>query len=445
MARPTGEQVELMKILLVNPPNCGKSIPEEEYGIDTIKMIFRGEPLALEVIAGNLDGHEVAITDLKATPDALEEDLGRFQPDVVGFTAVTCEANTVVRLAREIKMHINTVVVAGGHHASCDPAFFDRGSIDYIIVGLGKLSFRQLIDTLENPATATHIPGVIKTSPVGTLNQVRRSYSFKDAVDENPPRYDLVKAHRNQYVMSGVGGKIGFVVSAYGCTHRCAFCSIPAMTGGKYITHQPESVLRDMKLLEDVPMIRLVDANTFGDPEMARQLGHKIIESGLKKAIVADVRSDTVTRHPNLFKLWKEAGLSTAVIGFEEITDAGLKRLNKRNSIATNIEAIGILKELGIRIIGDFIVSPDYSEADFEALDRFVSSHAIDLPIPSILTPLPGTPLHHKMAGKITVHDLDYYTFTNAVFPTRMEPKIFYKAYASLLEGFLKHVTQEKP
>ena len=44
-----------MKILLVNPPNCGRSIPEEEYGIDTIKMIFRGEPLALEVIAGNLD------------------------------------------------------------------------------------------------------------------------------------------------------------------------------------------------------------------------------------------------------------------------------------------------------------------------------------------------------------------------------------------------------
>ncbi len=104
-----------MKILLVNPSNCGKSIPEEEYGIDSIKMIFRGEPLALEVIAGNLDGHEVAITDLKVTPNALEEDLGRFAPDAVGFTAVACEANTVLRLANEIKMHANAVVVVGGH------------------------------------------------------------------------------------------------------------------------------------------------------------------------------------------------------------------------------------------------------------------------------------------------------------------------------------------
>jgi radical SAM superfamily enzyme YgiQ (UPF0313 family) len=430
-----------MKILLVNPPNCGKSIPEEEYGIETIKMIFRGEPLALEVIAGNLDGHEVAITDLKVTPNALAEDLNRFAPDVVGFTAVACEANTVLRLANEIKKQSRAVVVAGGHHAACDPAFFNRDGIDYIVVGLGKLSFRELVDALDTRHPASGIPGIARTDPDRPLSYVRRAYSARDAVDAGPPRYDLVKAHRDQYVMSGVGGKVGFVVSAYGCTHRCAFCSIPGMTGGRYITHRPEAVLRDMLLLGDVPMIRLVDANTFGDPETARELGRQIIESGLKKAIVADVRSDTVTRHPDLFRLWKQAGLSAAVIGFEEITDAGLERLNKRSSVAVNIEAMEILKELGIRIIGDFIVSPEYSEADFAALDRFVSSHAIDLPIPSILTPLPGTPLHREMADRIVIHDLDYYTFTNAVFPTRMDPKIFYQTYADLLKRFLKHIS----
>jgi radical SAM superfamily enzyme YgiQ (UPF0313 family) len=430
-----------MKILLVNPPNCGKSIPEEEYGIDSIKMIFRGEPLALEVIAGNLDGHEVAITDLKVTPNALAEDLDRFNPDVVGFTAVACEANTVLRLANEIKKHANAVVVVGGHHAACDPDFFNRDGIDYIVVGLGKLSFRELIDSLDTRTAASGIPGIAKTDPGRPLNYVRRAYSVKDAVDAKPPRYDLVKAHRDSYVMSGVGGKVGFVVSAYGCTHSCDFCSIPGMTRGRYITHQPASVLRDMLLIGDVPMIRLVDANTFGDPEMARQLGRQIIESGLKKAIVADVRSDTVARHPDLFRLWKQAGLAAAVIGFEEITDAGLERLNKRSSVAVNIEAMEILKELDIRVIGDFIVSPEYSEADFKALDGFVSSHAIDLPIPSILTPLPGTPLHRKMAGRIVVHDLDYYTFTNAVFPTRMDPKLFYQTYADLLKRFLKHIS----
>ncbi len=68
-------------------------------------------------------------------------------------------------------------------------------------------------------------------------------------------------------------------------------------------------------------------------------------------------------------------------------------------------------------------------------------SHAIDLPLPSILTPLPGTPLHREMRHKITIQDLDYYTFTNAVCPTRMEPKLFYQAYAAMLKRFLKHIS----
>jgi radical SAM superfamily enzyme YgiQ (UPF0313 family) len=430
-----------MKILLVNPPNCGRSIPEEEYGIDTIKMIFRGEPLALEVVAGNLAGHDVAIADLKADPNALESTLGGFGPDLVGFTGVACEANTVLRLAGTVKRLSGALVVVGGHHASSDPGFFNHEAVDYVVVGLGKLSFRELVEALVSRTADAGVAGVAKTHPGGGLKHAPRAYSQADLVDDRPPRYDLVAAHRDRYVMSGVGGKVGFVASAYGCTHRCTFCSIPNMTGGRYLIHRPASVLRDMRLLGDVPVVRLVDANTFGDPEDALRLGQAMVDAGLKKAIVADVRAETVTRHPELFRLWKQAGLAVAVIGFEEITDAGLERLNKRSSVAANIEALAILKDLGIRVVGDFIVSPDYTEADFEALERFVAAHAVDLPLPSILTPLPGTQLHREMQPRITIHDLDYYTFTNAVCRTRMAPRLFYQTYAAMLKRFLKHIS----
>jgi radical SAM superfamily enzyme YgiQ (UPF0313 family) len=430
-----------MKILLVNPPNCGRSIPEEEYGINTIKMIFRGEPLALEVIAGNLDGHDVAIADLKVASRGLEETIERFEPDLVGFTAVACEANTVLRLAEGVKRQRKTLVVVGGHHASCDPTFFNHDAVDYIVIGLGQLSFRQLVDAIARREVDAGIAGVAKTNPGGRMNYIRRTYSQADLNDDRPPRYDLVDGHRDQYVMSGVGGKVGFVASAYGCTHQCTFCSIPNTTHGRYFTYGPAAVLRDMQVLGNIPVIRLVDANTFGDPEAADILGHAIIESGLKKAIVADVRAQTVVRHPELFTLWKQAGLAAAVIGFEEISDERLMRFKKRSSVAANIEAMGILKDLGIRVIGDFIVDPDYTEADFEALERFVAAHAIDLPLPAILTPLPGTPLHREMQHQIRIRDLDYYTFTNAVCPTRMEPQLFYQTYATLLKRFLKHIS----
>jgi hopanoid C-3 methylase len=429
-----------MKILLINPPNSGKSIPEEAYGSRNIKMIFRGEPLSLEVIAGNLNGHEVCIADLKADPNALEDCCTGFRPDVVGVTGVTCEANAVLQIAADVKRRSDPVVVVGGHHASCDPEYFNRAGIDYIVTGLGKLSFRELVNALERGETGSDIAGVAKTDPGRLLSFRSRRYTTADLVDDAAPRYDLVERHRDTYVMSGVGGKAGFVATAFGCSHRCLFCSIPNMTGGRYLSHGIEAVLRDMRLLMDVPLIRLVDANTFGDVKLAEMLGHRIIAADLKKQIVADVRADTVVRHPELFRIWRQAGLAAAVIGFEEISDERLAQLNKRTEVATNVAAMAILKDLGIRIIGDFIIAPDYAEADFERLERFVETHDIDLPLPAILTPIPGTPLYNKWQAQITIHDLEYYTFTNAVIPTRMAEKEFYKAYSALLEKFIGHL-----
>ncbi len=428
-----------MKILLINPPNSGRSIPEEAYGIENIKMIFRGEPLALETLAGNLDGHEVHITELKAEPDTLQIDLDRFQPDLVGITGMTCEANAVLKIAADVKDHSNPTVVVGGHHASADPAYFNRTSIDYIIPGLGKRRFRKLVDALAAGTVTDGVRGVAKTHPGGRLRYEPHPHSTADLVDEKAPRYDLVAKNRDKYVMSGVGGRIGFVATAFGCTHRCLFCSIPNVTGGRYLAHSVDAVIRDMQILVDLdlPLIRLVDANTFGDVTTAEALADRIIDAGIQKPLVADVRSDTVVRRPDLFRRWKEAGLTTAVIGFEEISDARLDAFNKRSGVAVNVEAMAILNELGIRIIGDFIVSPDYTPEDFERLEQFVTSHPIDLPIPSILTPVPGTPLHEKLRDRITVHDLDYYTFLNAVVPTRLPEKTFYETYSALLKRFL--------
>jgi radical SAM superfamily enzyme YgiQ (UPF0313 family) len=155
---------------------------------------------------------------------------------------------------------------------------------------------------------------------------------------------------------------------------------------------------------------------------------------------VADVRSDTVVGNPGLFELWRKAGLAVAVIGFEEISDRRLSLLNKRNTVKTNIEATRILKNLGIRIVGDFIVSPDYADTDFERLETFIQHSNIDLPIPAVLTPIPGTPLYEQMCSHIIIDNLDYYTFTNAVVATQMAEEHFYRRYAGLLERCLSHL-----
>ncbi|BCR03212.1 B12-binding domain-containing radical SAM protein [Desulfuromonas versatilis] len=428
-----------MRILLVNPPNCGRSIPEERYGIDSLKQIFRGEPLALETLAGNLHGHEVRIVDLKVEPEALPDELAGFAPELVGFTAMTCEANSVLRLARQVKENCNARVVVGGVHASNDPQFFNRPEIDFVVVGLGKQSLRQLVDTLETAGDSAAIPGIAATAPGRALTWPARSYSRQDLVQERPPAYGLVERYRPHYTLQSLGLEMGFVASAFGCPFDCSFCCIAPVTGGRYLTAGIDTILRDIGQLEQTPVIRLVDANTFGNPQHARRLAEAIRAAGIRKHFLADVRSDTVVRHPELLRLWKEIGLRAVVIGFEEVSDVALDGLNKANSAAVNSEAIRILHQIGLTIVGDFIISPDYDEAQFDALEAYVADNPVDLPMYTVLTPLPGTPLYAGMRERITIHDLDYYTLTNAVVPTRLEERIFYQRYAALLKAGHAH------
>ena len=424
-----------LKILLTNPSNCGRSIPEEQYGITSLKQIFKGEPFNLEVLAGPLSGHDVRIFDGKCeTEAAFWSTVEDFDPDVVGFTALTCEANTVIRYAAEIRKRRTSIIIVGGNHATYCPDDFNRAEFDYIVIGLGKKSLAELIDRLAAGEAADNIDGIARTAPGSRLSFSPRRFGKVDLMEDIAPRYDLVAKYRDQYHLEQLGLAMGFVITAYGCTHSCSFCTIPGMTGGKYLTHSADAVLRDILLLGDIPFIRMVDANTFGNARQAFDLCEKILKAGIRKKFFADVRADTIVNHPELLKRWKEAGLYAAVVGFEDVHDERLQAYNKKYRGRVIREAIEILHGLGIVIVGDFITSPDDTEREFEALETFIQTHKIEIPVLSVLTPMPGTPLYAEMKKDIVIFDLDYYTFTNAVTKTKMPEALFYKTYADLVK-----------
>ncbi len=67
-------------------------------------------------------------------------------------------------------------------------------------------------------------------------------------------------------------------------------------------------------------------------------------------------------------------------------------------------------------------------------MEKYVTDSHIDLPMFSILTPLPGTRLHKIMKEQILIQDLDYYTLTNAVTATQLGEEMFYSRYARLVK-----------
>ena len=280
-------------------------------------------------------------------------------------------------------------------------------------------------------------------SPGARLSYAPRKFGKADLLEDIAPRYDLVAKYRSQYYLEQLGLAMGFVITAYGCTHDCSFCTIPGMTGGKYLTQTADAVLRDILLLGDIPFIRMVDANTFGNAAEAADLCGKILNAGIRKKFFADVRADTIVKHPALLAKWKEAGLYAVVVGFEDTGDERLRAYNKKYDGRVIRQAIDILHELGIVIVGDFIASPTYTESDFERLENFIQAHKIEIPVLSILTPMPGTPLYNEMKKDIVIFDLDYYTFTNAVTKTTMPAALFYQTYADLVKRL--HEKPHKP
>jgi radical SAM superfamily enzyme YgiQ (UPF0313 family) len=177
----------------------------------------------------------------------------------------------------------------------------------------------------------------------------------------------------------------------------------------------------------------MVDANTFGNPSLALELCQKIIQAGIKKKFFADVRADTIVQYPTLMRNWKEAGLYAVVVGFEDIQDERLAAYNKKYRGRIIKEAIEILHDIGIVIVGDFIATPEYDENDFRVLEDFIVASKIEIPVMSILTPIPGTKLYETRKDQIIIDDLDYYTFTNAVTATKMPQNLFYRTFADIV------------
>ncbi|MCK5504439.1 MAG: cobalamin-dependent protein [Thermodesulfovibrionia bacterium] len=426
-----------MKILLVNPPNSGISVPVEKYGLKETQKIFKGEPFALEVLAGNLENHDTRILDLKIPGESLEKEISSFSPDLVAFTSLTCEANTVLKISRKTKdIDKNITIVVGGVHASSDPDFFNRDHIDYLITGLGKLSFRELVDSLETNGCPEEPVGVARTNPQSELSFVRRKFTRSDLVEEKPPAYDLITKYRDNYVIDSLGITMGYINTACGCPNQCSFCCIGNTTGNRYLEHSLECVIRDLSLLKDIPIIRLVDANTFAHPGRARNLCNAIKDNGFKKRFIADACADSIVSDLDLFAQWQKAGLHAVIIGFEEIDNERLSNWKKKNTFVIVQKAIEILHDLNISIVGNFIISPDYREDDFRKIETFIEKSAIALPVLSVLTPLPGTPLCKTMQNDIIIHNLDYYTLGNAVTKTALPEREFYTILTELQDKF---------
>jgi radical SAM superfamily enzyme YgiQ (UPF0313 family) len=436
-----------MKILLVNPPRSARNgildhAPESARRFIHRKLI--GPPLGLLTVAAALRDHDVTFLDMKGEYDLdpsappprrlVRNMLEEVRPHVVGVTVITSELRAAMEILSEVReFDPEILTAAGGLHATLLPHDFEGGAVDLVCPGQSALAFRDAVRVREQGGRLDAVGGLYVRR--GTrLFPTEGAAADVDAAGSGflMPRRELLKRWLSTYRVGSGAGPATYLFTSLGCPHRCAFCSIWPLFGGKFMQRSVESIVAELKTLDHYPVVRFADANTVVDHDFVRTLFRRIGEEGIRKDFIMDLRVDTAASEPGLLEFMAGRGLRVVICGFESFRDHELREYNKSSDAAAIRAAVENLHACGIMVRGNYVVPPHYEEEDFQGLGEFAASHAVSYAGYTILTPMPGTGYFESMRDRVVDRDYDKYNFFNCVMKTGMPLERFYEKVAGL-------------
>ncbi len=436
-----------MKILLINPPRSPENsilnfAPEEAKRFIHKKLI--GPPLGLLTIAAAVNDHDVTVFDMKGEYDLVPETpclamlvrtlLERYQPDLVGVTAITSEFDFCVEICRSVKEFNPAIVtVAGGLHATLCPNDFTDAAFNIIIPGQCPHIFREVVISIEKGSSFESVPGILINSK-GALKKTPGKPAFWDPAGVNylmPDRSHL-KRWIDTYKVGNSPFPSTYVFTSLGCPYKCTFCSIWTQFKGKYHQRTVESLINELKSIDDYPVVRFADANTVVDEKFMLQLFKRIEEEGIQKIFVMDIRADVAANRPDIIEKLARGGLKVVICGFESFRDEELKKYHKDSPAIDNQEAVKVFEQNGIMVRGNYVIPPDYDVRDFEALADYANRNKVVYAGYTVLTPMPGTIYHQQVKDQIIDYNYKKYNFFNSVTKTTLPYDEFHRRIGSL-------------
>jgi len=384
-----------MRVALVKPPA-------------TYADWYKRPVLGLSYIAAvaELAGHDCRIFDAYFRSWSEAELLDRvleYQPDVVGFTAMTHEVKAAGRIAARLRERSRTATVVGGCHVTALPerTLTEFPAFDYGVCGEGERTFIELLE---------HVRDGARVEPAGIRGLVFRG---ADGVRVNEPRPFLTPAELDALplpvfhhyygddsrALAGRGAEY-VIFSGRGCPFGCAFCV--RVLGQKVRRRSAESVCREMEAA-----VARYSAHTFDfeddvmlvDNPATRELLQMMIDSGLAERVRWSGMIHAAFVKPDLVALAKKAGCYRIWMGVESGDDRILKVINKGITVEQVRQAVKAVKQARVGIGTFFILGHpgETEETARKTIDLMVELNA-DVAAVGLMVPYPGTGIHAMAA-----------------------------------------------
>lgn len=437
---------KIMRVLLIKP------YPELLIARRLQEGFLHLEPLELEIVAGGIpEDNEIKIVDLSLEKDPLamfSQSLRDWSPDLVGFGGYSSNVDVVKHLAGITKKICPGVItVVGGIHATLLPEDYGVKDIDIIVRGEGGAVLGQMLHRFKNNeplffgncALSPQEPDFLqkaKLAPPAYLVPEKIPLPRRELVDRS--RYFCVWTSGDTGKLKTMFPRVASLRTSIGCAFSCSFCVIPYLMHGKYLQRKPEDVVEEIAGIKE-GYIYFVDDEMFLDMERTRRIAELLIKAGIKEKYISWARSDTVVRHPEIFQLWKEAGLDTLYVGLESMDESRLTEYNKHLPPETNRKAIDILRNIGITLHAAFIVHPDFSVEDFRCLEKEVLNICPAEVTFTVLSPSPVTPFWQKHMHEFICDPYRFYDCMHSILPTRLSLRKFYQHFSCLTQLALRN------
>ena len=335
-------------------------------------------------------GAEVSVLDMNLgyTVKELTSRIGRFRPDIIGFTAMTLGYKAFYGMVNEIKRGYPAIKIAlGGAHLSAlrEKVLEDCPGIDYGIFLEGDLSMCQLCQG-ENPEK---IQGLIYRDNGKIVTNGFRN--FIDDLDKIPfPKYRAFELQK--YPLRQIA-----IVTSRGCPYDCIYCSTDASIGKKFRARSAQSILSEVEYWYGLGYreIMILDDNFTMIYERVKDfcalLGKNNFD-GLRFNLTSGVRADRVDRE--LLLAMKGAGVKYLAFGVEAASDRVLKNIRKGEPIAVIEKSIREACEAGFIVDLFFLVgSPGETIDDLRLSFSLAKRYPVRRAMFYNLLPLPSTVL----------------------------------------------------
>jgi len=320
------------------------------------------------------------------------------QPDLVGITAFTSQANRAYEVARYFR-RLGVPVIMGGIHATM--------CFDEVLERVGAVVAREA-DSVW--------PEVLEDARQGRLKR-RYDGGAAEMSDIVPARHGLLP---RKYAF-------GAIQTTRGCSLSCSFCSVTVFNGAHYRQRPIPDVVREFQLIRE-RLVLVVDDNLIGTrPEhiaCAKDLFRALAGANVHEEWIAQATIN-LADDEELLALAAKAGCSGVFIGFESPSLEGLRgyggkfALLKDRDIRASVQRIQRHK---ILVAGSFIIGLDVDEPGIgNRIAEAARWYGLDNLNVLFLTPLPGTRLWDQMKSqdRIPLHtlpqDWKYYTLTYPV------------------------------